>query len=61
MLVGQGPSFLDRGYSPPCWDTATALDIWLDEVCERNIEKLKNLYPECFSAEKSQHRQAGYV
>lgn len=42
-------------------ETATALDIGLDEVLERNIEKLKNRYPEGFSAEKSQHRQAGDV
>ncbi len=42
-------------------ETATALDIGLDEVLERNIEKLKNRYPEGFSTEKSQHRQAGDV
>ena len=42
-------------------ETATALGVGLDEVLERNIEKLKNRYPEGFSAEKSQHRQAGDV
>ena len=42
-------------------ETATALGVDLDEVLERNIEKLKNRYPEGFSAEKSQHRQAGDV
>ena len=42
-------------------ETATALGIDLDEVLERNIDKLKKRYPEGFSAEKSQHRQAGDV
>ena len=42
-------------------ETATALGIDLDEVLERNIDKLKMRYPEGFSAEKSQHRQAGDV
>ena len=42
-------------------ETATALGIGLDEVLERNIDKLKKRYPEGFSAEKSQHRQAGDV
>ena len=36
-------------------------DIDLDEVLERNIDKLKKRYPEGFSAEKSQHRQAGDI
>ena len=42
-------------------ETATALGIDLDEVLERNIDKLKKRYPEGFSAEKSQHRQAGDI
>ena len=42
-------------------EPATALGIDLDEVLARNIDKLKKRYPEGFSAEKSQHRQAGDV
>ena len=42
-------------------ETATALGIDLDAVLERNIDKLQKRYPEGFSAEKSQHRQAGDV
>ena len=42
-------------------ETATALGVDLDEILGRNIEKLKNRYPEGFSTEKSQHRQAGDV
>lgn len=37
-------------------EAATALDIDLETVLERNIEKLKNRYPEGFSAERSIHR-----
>ena len=34
-------------------ETATALDISLEEVLQRNIDKLRARYPEGFSAEKS--------
>ena len=37
-------------------ETATALEIDLEEVFSRNIGKLKNRYPEGFSAENSQNR-----
>ena len=37
-------------------EAAAALDIDLDEVFERNIEKLKKRYPEGFSEEKSINR-----
>ena len=37
-------------------EAAAALDISLDEVFERNIEKLKKRYPEGFSEEKSINR-----
>lgn len=37
-------------------EAATALDIDLETVLERNIEKLKSRYPEGFSAECSIHR-----
>ena len=37
-------------------ETATALDIPLDEVLEGNIAKLKSRYPEGFDTEKSIHR-----
>lgn len=37
-------------------ETAYALDVPLEEVCQRNIDKLKARYPEGFSAERSIHR-----
>lgn len=37
-------------------ETAFALDVSLEEVCQRNIDKLRARYPEGFSAEKSIHR-----
>lgn len=37
-------------------EAASALDINLDEVFERNIEKLKKRYPEGFSEERSINR-----
>ena len=39
-------------------ETATALDISLEEVLERNIEKLRSRYPEGFSTERSVNRKA---
>ena len=39
-------------------ETATALDVSLEEVLERNIEKLRSRYPEGFSAERSVSRKA---
>ena len=38
-------------------ETATALDIELEEVFSRNIEKLKNRYPEGFDTDKSINRE----
>lgn len=38
-------------------ETAYALDVPLEEVCQRNIDKLRARYPEGFSAEKSINRQ----
>ena len=37
-------------------ETAAALDVSLEEVLERNIDKLRSRYPEGFSAERSQNR-----
>ena len=37
-------------------ETATALDVSLEEVLTRNINKLKKRYPEGFSSERSVHR-----
>ena len=37
-------------------ETATALDISLEEVLTRNIEKLRKRYPEGFSTQRSQNR-----
>ena len=38
-------------------ETATALDVSLEEVLERNIDKLKARYPEGFSTERSVNRE----
>ena len=38
-------------------ETATALDVSLDDVLSRNIEKLRSRYPEGFSVEISINRQ----
>ena len=37
-------------------ETAFALDVSLEEVCQRNIDKLKARYPQGFDADKSIHR-----
>ena len=39
-------------------ETATALDVMLEEVLEGNIEKLRKRYPEGFDKEHSLHRDA---
>lgn len=42
-----------------CWylaETATALDLSLEEIMAANIEKLKKRYPDGFEAERSIHR-----
>ena len=38
-------------------ETATALDVSLEEVFSRNINKLKKRYPEGFDPERSVHRK----
>ena len=38
-------------------ETAYALGVPLEEVCSRNIEKLRRRFPEGFSKEKSIHRE----
>ena len=38
-------------------ETATALDVELENVFRGNIEKLKKRYPDGFSVEKSIHRE----
>lgn len=38
-------------------ETATALDVTLEEVFEQNIEKLKKRYPEGFEVQKSVGRK----
>ena len=38
-------------------ETATALDLNLEDVFAANIEKLKKRYPEGFSSERSLHRE----
>ena len=39
-------------------ETAAALDVSLEEVLERNIEKLRSRYPEGFSPDRSVNREA---
>ena len=38
-------------------ETATALDLNLEDVFEANIEKLRKRYPEGFDSERSIHRE----
>ena len=38
-------------------ETASALDVSLEEVLQRNIEKLQKRYPEGFSKERSENRR----
>lgn len=38
-------------------ETAYALDVSLEEVCQRNIDKLKARYPEGFDARRSVERK----
>lgn len=38
-------------------ECATVLDVTLEEILERNIEKLKKRYPEGFSTERSINRE----
>lgn len=38
-------------------ETATALDVSLEEVLERNLEKLRARYPGGFDAQRSIHRE----
>ena len=43
-----------------CWylaETATALDLSLEDIMTANIQKLKKRYPEGFSVEKSINRE----
>lgn len=42
-------------------EIATGLEMTMDEIAQRNIEKLKARYPDGFDPERSQHRAAGDV
>ena len=42
-------------------ETASALDLSLDEIMQKNIDKLKARYPEGFEVDKSLHRKMGDV
>lgn len=47
-----------------CWyiaETATAIGYGMEEIMQRNIEKLKARYPDGFDPEKSRHRAKGDV
>lgn len=39
-------------------ETATALDLNLEDILQANIDKLKKRYPEGFDSERSIHREA---
>lgn len=38
-------------------EAASAMGWTLEEICQHNVEKLKQRYPEGFSAERSLHRE----
>ena len=38
-------------------EAATALGIWMDQIAEHNVEKLKKRYPEGFDPDRSLHRE----
>lgn len=42
-------------------EIASGFCMTLDEIAQRNIEKLKARYPDGFDPERSQHRVAGDV
>ena len=42
-------------------ETATAIGYDLETIMQMNIDKLMRRYPEGFSAERSQHREAGDI
>lgn len=47
-----------------CWYiavSATAIGYDLETIMQMNIEKLKKRYPNGFSSERSQHREAGDI
>lgn len=47
-----------------CWyiaETATAIGCDLETIMKMNIEKLRKRYPDGFSSDRSQHREAGDV
>ena len=40
-------------------ETATALDLYLEDIFEANIEKLRKRYPEGFDSQRSINREQG--
>lgn len=42
-------------------ELCTALDLSMDVICEMNIEKLMERYPEGFDSKRSLHRSSGDV
>ena len=42
-------------------EAASAMDIELDDVMQKNIDKLKARYPEGFEVDRSVHRKSGDV
>lgn len=42
-------------------EMATALDVDLNEICEKNIDKLRKRYPNGFEVERSIHRVDGDI
>lgn len=38
-------------------EAASALNLWLDDIAEANLEKLRRRYPEGFEPDRSMHRE----
>lgn len=38
-------------------EAASALTLWLDDIAEANLEKLRRRYPEGFEPDRSMHRE----
>lgn len=56
---GVDPEFVLEELGDICWyiaETATSMNIHLDNVAEFNIDKLKQRYPQGFSEEASKNR-----
>ena len=58
--IVKGKEKLVKELGDVCWyvaEIATALDVPLEDVMQRNIDKLRARYPEGFDTLRSQHRE----